>query len=113
MDDHTKVLVIDALEKAKVADLAIVEEAGTMLAVDDRTVHLIAWPVGVMIPEISTGELEVKEDETYTRQNILISQQHNALRQLSHLVRSLTRIVETYTQATVFATPGGDDAPST
>jgi len=114
-DTEDMAAVISALEAAKVADLAIVEEAGTMLAVDDRTVHLVAWPAGVLIPEIGenlTPTLEVSECENCRRQSILIGQQHDAIRQLTHLVRSLTRIVEVYTNATVYTTmnPEGGDS---
>ena len=120
----TIAVLVGILEEAKVADLAIVEEAGTVVAVDDQTVTLVAWPVGVLMPKIGenlTPTLEVSECENCRRQSTLIGQQHNAIRQLTSLVRSLTRLVELYVGATEVVSPveacltraGGDDGART
>lgn len=106
LKEATIAILIGILEEAKIADLAIVEEVGTVVAVGDG-ILLIGWPAGAMLPEIGA----VTAGEFADNARTLITQQHDAIKQLAHVVRSLTRIVEVYTEATVYShgAEGGED----
>ena len=105
LTDEYRAGMIKVLEELEIADLLILHDSVGL----GKPITLLEPAEGGILSPI----LEATDDEFCQRQQVLIGQQHNCIRQQTFIIRCLSRLTEQFMSATVFATTGGDDGPST